>query len=109
MCRKTVSAIRNTVADNNAGRSAGTRVVSNVPNIPHHNRARRKAAGLNTAAVVAHNLAAAVVLRSRPAAIAKAAMNGIFPAAPPATSGVSARDESVKISVGNPPAFRTVK
>jgi hypothetical protein len=100
MWPKTVRAISSKVADNNADRSA-RRSVDNpasrsVPNIPHRNRAHRKVAGLSTAVVVARNRAAAIVPSSRSVGIAKAATNGISPAAPPATSGVSARDRRLR-------------
>lgn len=81
--------------DSNAARSAhrsvGSPVASNVPNILHRNRVRRKVAGLNTAVVVARNQAAAVIPSSRSAAIVKAATNGISPAARPAMSDASVR------------------
>jgi hypothetical protein len=66
-------------------------VASNVRNILHRQRARRKGAGPNMAVVVARNQVA-LVPNNPSAAIAKAATNGIFPApARRATCGVSAR------------------
>ena len=76
---KTVHVIRSSV-DSNADRSAR--------NIPHPNRVRRKVAG--------HSMAAVAVNTNRPAAIVKAATNGLSAHARMVTSGVSVRAKGIK-------------
>ncbi len=102
MLSKTVHANSNKGADHGAVRIRGNPVASNIP---HHNRNSHHRIRVRLK-VVAHNQAVFVPNRSRPAAIAKAVTNGIFPLVPPATSGVSVRADV--LSYVRPASFRRV-